>query len=1132
MASGAVTLDTVMLKVETEAGKAGHNIDSLSAKLANLKSSLAGGFNNLNKLAAGLNELRTSTKGLDKAVNNLNKLGEITDALKELSDIKAPSGLKAAITRLEDLSKLSNKLSTVATNVKSISKIVTPMQSLSNIQTPSGLNSTVKSLEKLTAIRGQIDSTVKTMANIPQMVAPMQSLGDVGNMKGFANMVTNLSKLPDVMKQFDAEALENFKRVCDELSSSLTPLAEKMQSVADGYSAFSKVQNTFGKSASTVTKSGSRMANIFGTIARWSIKAGKSVLNFRRGLKDTFDKKVVSQMESMRSKIKQITLSLLGTRTIFTMTRKAISEYQAFDTTLQKFSTNIWRAFGAQLAPAVEYVMELFKQFVRVVYSFVYAITGIDLIARANAKAMASWAKDSAKALGNLQKFDDLNVVEFDKGDDDNELISMDKIDLSPIQKIIDWVKQMKAEIQAALDTGKWYNVGVVFAEGINEGITYILANIDTIKNKLRDVADDFTDALNGAIATVNWENVGKLLTEALTLVPNLIKDLFAGIEWEDVGTGITDFFKGFNLAEKITSKTNMWVEIVTGLQTALLTADWTLIGTRLSEVLVAWSAKVPTILKSIDFRELGKKLGEALSQVEWGTIFKNIFSGIGEIFSGIIEGLTGIFEGAFDINLNVDDVTKLVLGIVALIGAIVLLVKHESKTKKAGDTISKSVNSIGSAFSGLLKSLGTATIIISVLGGLALVLNSLSSFMSSFAETNMSATDGLILIGGAIAVIAAGVWALSTAMKGMSLDDTLAMLTMFAGLAAVFYTLSTIFTSIASLGDNASMALAGLSIVLLSVTALVLAMAAAALLLVGTGGTGLLALAAVVLSIVAIMITLAATLPTILDACSKFINSIAPFVIKLLTTIGNIITEIIYALGTVLPPIINSVGTLFTSIFNGVSNVFTSLGNAWATVFNSIGNIIKQIGNTISQILNSAASLVERVLNAILKFINKLGPAINNFVDDAIRAVTKLINFIVSAVEYLINSAIIKPINSLINKINNNAIAEKLGWQLNTVGKVSIERFAPALSTGTNEIPYEGLYHLHPGEAVVPKKYNPALGGGSNEETNAKLDTLITLMNNMNTTTVVNIGNRKVYEGQAKYNKQQQNKYGTINLY
>ena len=48
----------------------------------------------------------------------------------------------------------------------------------------------------------------------------------------------------------------------------------------------------------------------------------------------------------------------------------------------------------------------------------------------------------------------------------------------------------------------------------------------------------------------------------------------------------------------------------------------------------------------------------------------------------------------------------------------------------------------------------------------------------------------------------------------------------------------------------------------------------------------------------------------------------------------------------------------------------------------------------------------------------------------------------------------------------------------------------------------------------------------------NAKMDTLIELMSNMNFTNVVNIGNRKVYEGQQAYNKMQQNKYGTTNLY
>jgi hypothetical protein len=37
-----------------------------------------------------------------------------------------------------------------------------------------------------------------------------------------------------------------------------------------------------------------------------------------------------------------------------------------------------------------------------------------------------------------------------------------------------------------------------------------------------------------------------------------------------------------------------------------------------------------------------------------------------------------------------------------------------------------------------------------------------------------------------------------------------------------------------------------------------------------------------------------------------------------------------------------------------------------------------------------------------------------------------------------------------------------------------------PALEVGTNFVDKEGLAYLHQGEAVVPKKYNPAIGGSN----------------------------------------------------
>lgn len=1013
----AVNLDTVLIQVESNAGKASSNISRLARHLETLRDSIKGGFNNLNKLADALSKLNNATKGLASTAKNLKALDGVTQSLSQLKEIKSPTGLK--------------------------------------------------------------------------------------------NAVDSLQKLPEVVSKMDSKTFENLARVSNELAQSLTPLADKMKQIADGYSAFSKIQNTFGKSASTVTKGSDKMRSALSRVISILKSGVKGVVTFTKNLKQGFSKSIIKQMDSMKSKIKQIGLSLLGTRTIFTMTRKAISEYQAFDQTLQKFSQNVWRAFGAQLAPIVEYVMNLFKQFVRVIYSVVYALTGIDLIARANAKAMAAWGKEAKDTLGSLQKFDDLNVVEFDKNKgDDNELINMDKIDLSPIQKIIDWVKQMKQEIQEALDTGRWENVGVVFAKGLNDGVSFVLSNMDSITGKLKDIAGNFAEFLNGAIKTVKWDNIGELITESLVLIPNTISAFLTKIEWENLGVGITDFFKKFSFADKIKADTNMWVNFVDGLQTALLNVEWDVVGKALSDTLVAWTAKVPTILKTIKWGELGKNIGTALREVKWGEVFGNIISGFTELFKGIAEGIAGILNGLFDTDaFNSKDVGAFAIALGVLIGAIVLLGNVSKKSDPA-----KQLKGIGDGVSSLLSGLGKAAGTIALLGGLALVLQSLSDVLKTFSETGLSAGEGVALIAGLFASVALGMLGLQAAFNAMDWTAMAAGLVMFAGLAATFATLSMLLDSITATGFTAGETMGVLAVVMGSVIALIAAMTIAATAL--QNPLAMAGVAVVVAAIAAVMFTLKETLPVILDACADFINKIAPSVIQLVTTIGLLINEIIKSLGTFLPPIINSVGNAFTRIFNGVAN------------------IINTVGDVIVRIMNTASNLVDSVLKSILHFINELGPAINRFVDNAILAVTKLINFVVSSVEYLINTAIIKPINSLINKINNNAIAEKLGWQIGTLGTVSIDRFAPKLETGTNEIPYEGIYHLHPGEAVVPKKYNPALGNGGSEEMVNKMDTLIDIMNNMNFTNVVNIGNKKVYEGQQAYNKMQQNKYGTINLY
>lgn len=1010
--TSAVNLDTVLINIESNAGKVGSNISKLAKHLESLRGSIKGGFNNLNKLADALERLSKSTEKLSNTATNLKSLDSITKSLSQLKDIKSPTGLK--------------------------------------------------------------------------------------------NTVESLAKIPEIINQMDTKTFDNLSRVSNELATSLTPLADKMQSIADGYSAFSKVQNTFGKSASTVTKHARQHKSIFSSLLPIVKKLGSSVSTLGKHISTAFGKTAYSHLKKFHSKSKQIFLSLLGTRTLFTMIRKAAAEYEAFDQTLQDFSQNVWRAFSAQLAPVLYSVMDLFKQFVRVIYSVVLALTGVDLIARANEKAMASWGKSAEDTLGNLQKFDDLNVVEFPKDEgDDNKLIELDKIDLSPIQKVIDWVRKLKAEIIEAWNSGEWYGVGEVLAEGINMGIAATLNNINMIRDKFFEIGRDFGDFLNGVIQNTNWSDVGKFVTESLKIIPDFITEMLKTINWESLGKGINDFFKGFNAVEIVNSIGRALRTALSGLGTVLAQQDWGEVGKNIGNVLKTIFTGLGSFIDEIPWENIGEKIRETILGINWSSVWDSIVSLITESFKGLGEFLQGLFGDGIDTSALAG--AGLALGV--LVGGIALLSTISSKAKP-GDML----GSVGDGVKNLLSSLGKAAGVLAILGGLALVLQSLASVLTAFSTTGMTAGDGMIFIIGIFGGLAVAMLGLQTAFSAMDWSGIAAGLVMLAGISAVFATLSMLLDSIAATGMTAGETMGVLAVVMGSVILLIAAMTLAATAL--QNPLAMAGVLVVVAAIAAVMFTLKETLPTILDACSKFINDIAPFIIQLVTVIGVLINEIIKSLGTILPPIINSVGNLFTTVFNGVSKV------------------IDTVGNTIVKIMNTAASLVERVLNAILNFINKLGPAINTFVDNAISAVTKLINFIVSAVEYLINTAIIKPINKLINKINNNAIAEKLGWQIGTLGTVSIDRFAPKLETGTNEVPYEGIYHLHPGEAVVPKKYNPALGNGNSDEMNAKMDTLIELMSNMNFTNVVNIGNKKVYEGQQAYNKMQQNKYGTTNLY
>ena len=1112
MNNNAVSLDTVLINVESNAGKAAGNIGQLATHLNTLRNSVKGGFTNISKLAEALEKLVPALEKLKDVSGNLNAIGEIAKGLSQLKDVKSPTGLK--------------------------------------------------------------------------------------------NTIDSLEKLPELMGKMDTKTFENLTRVSNELAQSLAPVAEKMQQVAQGYSAFSKIQNTFGKSASTSVKYSKQHKSVLSSLYSLVKRIGSGFTSLSKGIAAAFGKGAYNHMKKFHSQAKQIFLSLLGTRTLFTMLRKAASEYQAFDDELQEFSQNVWRAFGAQLAPALYLAMDLFKQFVRVIYSVVLALTGIDLIARANAKAMEKWAKASKDTLGNLQKFDDLNVVEFPKDDgDDNKLIELDSIDLSPIQKVIDWVRKLKEEIKEAWNSGEWYGVGEVLAEGINMGTATIINNIGTIRDKFFEIGRDFTDLLNGIIQNTNWGDLGKVAAEGLKLLPDFFTEMLTRIDWDTLGKGINAFFKDFDAVEVANSFGRALVAGLKGIGTTLAQQDWTAFGKTIGTILANALKGIADLLSTIPWDKVGTTLRNVIKEMPWG----NIWDGIVSLAKASFEGLEKFIAGLFDLNS-----AELITIKTAIVGIGAALV-----TYKIVDGISKLGSSLGklsdakkglSEIPGLLGNISTFLVGSKenpMLTGAILDMASprdLTKSMGLFGKVKGSVLDlgdAFVSLGkkapGAIkslpGVISKGFGTMKSSVLGLK-DSFLALSK--TSPSTLLASLKGSLSSIGSfLGGNSTLALgATFAAVAVAVMALVqgfrelwqesepfretvkgliesikgtlLGLLENLTSALGTVKDSLLnAYNKVIKPLWDILVDIAKVIleplmeilnilwKTIIDPIANFLGTVFRISIEAVCTAFNFLIDILSPVISVLTwlwqhvlkPIVNFLLDIVVGAVQFVGDVIGGVVNTITVLIETIWIVLKKVWDTIWGTIKGIASLIYAVVikpiadgfvelkNNVVKAWEDIKNGISNVWNGIKNTMRDTLNWLISKFESFLNSAIngINGLSKGLRKVGNK-IFDIIGVDVkfDPISTVSL----PRLETGTNEIPYEGIYHLHPGEAVVPKKYNPALGNGGSDEMNQKLDTLIDIMNNMNFTNVVNIGNKKVYEGQQAYNKMQQNKYGTINLY
>ena len=214
------------------------------------------------------------------------------------------------------------------------------------------------------------------------------------------------------------------------------------------------------------------------------------------------------------------------------------------------------------------------------------------------------------------------------------------------------------------------------------------------------------------------------------------------------------------------------------------------------------------------------------------------------------------------------------------------------------------------------------------------------------------------------------------------------------------------------------------------------------------------------------IILTIAGTL-AVAGPLLGIIGQIMPLLSALPAIIGFIVSPV----GLVVVAI-----TALIGVFMYLMATSEQFRNAMQTIFTFVWGIIQPI---IQNIINLFTGLIQIIQGAVL-IIGGLLTGDFSMIADGFASIFKGIgNVAISVINGLINTinkflkVFTTGLNSLIGLINKIPGVK--------IGKIKLQiPNIPKLATGTNYIAREGLAYLHEGEAVVPKKYNPAIGGNT----------------------------------------------------
>lgn len=161
--------------------------------------------------------------------------------------------------------------------------------------------------------------------------------------------------------------------------------------------------------------------------------------------KDTANK-FDTNFKKMGNTVKKYALSLVGLRSIYSLVSRASSAYLSQDTELAEKLQSVWVGLGSFLAPVLEMISNSLLKALGYLNVFIKALTGIDFLARANAKALQSQAKAQKELNNQTYDFDVIRKQQDNSssGGGGGDLFQIPELDEKVVKKLQDLAKWLK----------------------------------------------------------------------------------------------------------------------------------------------------------------------------------------------------------------------------------------------------------------------------------------------------------------------------------------------------------------------------------------------------------------------------------------------------------------------------------------------------------------------------------------------------------------------------------------------------------------------------------------------------------------------------------------------------------------